>query len=198
MTVPPAWLAELGRQTGARPVEFLEAALVDAGGAPAPIRVWTGVGTRTWNGVAWTGIGDLVEIDPIPSAGDGEPASVRLAFVATDALLQSISTARTHGRTLRVWLGWLTDNGSLIDPVLTAYFLLDEISVEDDRERPLVRVTCVDALADLDRPRLRRLSPESQQSRDPSDRGLEYVANISRMQISVAGGYLRREARRAG
>ena len=199
ITVPPAWLAEASRITGATPVEFIEAAFADASGAPAPVRIWTGIGDRTWNGVLWTGVGNAIELAPIPAASavDGQRAwSVSIPADAT--MIAAIATARTHGRLARLWLGWLDANGNLIDPVLMTTVVIDEIVVEDTSDQAVIRITCVDTIDDLDRPRLRRLSPETQAQIDPTDRGMDYVSAMDRATVDVARGYWRREARRAG
>ena len=35
-----------------------------------PIRAWTGIGTITWDGKTWTGVGDLGRIGPIEESAD--------------------------------------------------------------------------------------------------------------------------------
>lgn len=198
IAAPPEWTSAAGQRAGATVVDLLEADLLNGSGSPAPLRLWTGHGEIVWSGVTWYGAGQLLEVEPVPSAGDGEPASVRIALVATDALIGTIASHRTHGRRLRLWRGWLASDGSLITPVLTATLVIDEIWIEDDQRAPVVRVTAVDVLADLDRPRLRRLSPETQALRDPTDRGLDYVPSMDRAELDIGRGYWRREARRAG
>lgn len=198
ISAPPEWLGQVGQRVGATVADLVEADLLDGSGAAAPLRLWTGLGELSWSGVTWYGAGQLLEVEPVPSAGDGEPATVQLALAATDALIAVVASHRTHGRRLRLWRGWIAADGSLIAPLLTATMAIDEIWVEDDQQRPLIRVTAVDVLVDLDRPRMRRLAPETQALRDAADRGLDYVPAMDRAELDVGRGYWRREARRAG
>lgn len=194
ITLPPDWLT-----TPASPVEFIEAAFEDASGNPAPVRLWTGIGDRNWDGKTWAGVGDLIEAAPLPAAAaaDGR-RSWSIAMPATPAMVAEAASARTQGRLVKLWLGWLKNDGSLVDPVQIATFVADEIVVEDGADSALIRITCVDTVEDLDRPRLRRLSPETQAIVDPTDRGFDYVASMDRATVDVGRGYWRREARRAG
>jgi hypothetical protein len=192
------WIAECQRRAGARPVDLLEALLLDAAGASAPIRRWTGYGDLTWDGKVWSGSGDLIAIAGVPSGVDSEQHATSLAFAADATLMAIAQTHRTQGRLCQLWRGWLADNGSLVAPVMIGSYLIDDISFEMDGQAATMKVALRDRLAELDRPRMLRWTPEQQKLIDDTDRGFDQISQMDHVEIDFGRGYWQRETRNAG
>ena len=91
-------------------------------------RYWSGIGTLTWNGESWTGLGKLGRI-----TGAGETAEIRTVETAYtlmgvtdfDELNVFLATAIRNG-TAQAWLAFLNDDETVIpDPVQIDDSILD-------------------------------------------------------------------------
>lgn len=198
MPASAEWVAECQRRAGARPVDFFEVILLDPAGAEVPIRRWTGLGDLVWGGKTWSGAGDLIRVGGVPSGVGEEPADTNVAFGADAAMIAMAQSHRTQGRVFRVWRGWLAEDGSLIAPVMIGSYLLDDINLRLDGQSREMRVNLRDRLAELDRPRMLRWTPEQQALIDPTDTGLDQISQMDALTIDVARGYWQRESRNAG
>lgn len=112
----------------ARPILL---AFFDFGGGA--VRAWSGVGTLSWNGHDWTGLGTFGEVSAVEETTEvrATGAAFRLSGVPPDLLLKVINTP-IQGRAAKLWLGFMTEDWNLLeDPVLIFDGRMDTIEIID-------------------------------------------------------------------
>lgn len=176
----PAYLTALADQV-VRPVLFFEGEFPSG-----TLRLWSGVGSVTWNAQTWTGAGSLLGIGEMEEASDVAAAgwAVTLSGVPLPLVALAITDAR-QGLPGRVWLGLLDASGAIIaDPSLAAGGRLDVPQINDGADSCTITISYEGRLIDLGRAREYRYTHESQQLIAPGDRGFEYVAGLQDRQIT--------------
>jgi hypothetical protein len=154
------------------------------------LRLWSGVGTLSWNGQSWLGAGELLQVAPIGEVSHVGAVgfSVTLTGESTAILAANIGAAQ-QGLPGKVWLGALDAAGALIaDPVLCFSGRLDVPDTTDSGQLASITVKYESRMVDLDRPRLRRWTHESQQLDQPGDLGFEYVAALQDAKLPWGSG----------
>lgn len=154
------------------------------------IRVWSGIGTMTWDSKSWTGVGYFLGVSPITETGDVQAngISVSLSGIPTALLSANLSSAR-QGLPGKVWIGALDANGAVIaDPFLAFHGRLDVPEIDEQGETTTITVTYESRLIDLERARERRLTHEDQKLDYPDDMGFEFVNALQDKQISWGRG----------
>lgn len=146
-----------------------------SGGA---VRVWTGMGSISWNGYTWLGVGDLGGISPISETSEVRANGISLTLSGVDsARVTDVLSEDYRGRSCKVWLALLDSAGTVLaDPDLRFSGVMDQASIEDNGETCTITMAAESRLVDLQRSRERRLTDEDQQNLFPGDRGLEFVA----------------------
>lgn len=181
-----AFAVENAKRSGAVRVDFLEADF----GQPTPgyFRLWSGVGTKTWNGATWwSGLG-LVMVRPGTEKADGgtDPTTFSLALKdrasGTDFVAAAMG-AKTGGL-VKVWRGWLvpTTGAVVAEPLPRSVARVSSIRVEESPAGEgaagavVVSVGAEMVTANQDRSQRFRITNASQLEFDPEDRSLIYQA----------------------
>lgn len=157
-----------------RPVTMVRLAL-DIG----LIAVHSGVGSFSWNGDTYLGVGNFGSLSEIRESGDVAPNGVTatLSGIPTEYLAIAVGD-HYQGREAIVYKALLDDAHELIaDPALAFRGRIDYAEVQIGTTAAIALVI-QSRLADWNRPRIRRYSHEDQQLRYPGDMGLEYVAKM--------------------
>lgn len=168
-----------------RPVIFFEGQF-----ASGWVRIWSRLGEISWNGQTWAGAGSLLGLGSIDETGEvvAGGTAVSLSGVPLDLVQMAIEEAR-QGLPGRIWLGLLTENGSIIaDPVQAFSGRLDVPEIKDDADSCTITISYESRLIDLTVPRTWRYTHESQQALFPGDPGFEYVTSIQDKEITWGRG----------
>lgn len=141
------------------------------------VRVWSGVGSVTWGGNTYTGLGYLGSVTPIEESTDVRANGVSFQVSGVpSALIATVLGDNYQGREVNLWLGSLNSSGAIIaDPYLLFSGRMDSVEIDEGPETSVVRVAAESRLIDLQRSRERRYTHEDQQIDFPGDRGLEYM-----------------------
>jgi hypothetical protein len=172
--VTAAQLAELAA-TSKTPVLFYQGEF-----ASGDLRLWSGVGDKTWAGYTWTGAGVLLGISPVKEAASivANGIQVTLSGMPSSVIAKVHDEARPN-KLGRVWLGFLDATGAVVaDPVKSFEGRLDVPEVVDGGETCTITVSYESRLIDLRRPRLWRWDHATQQQHYPGDLGFQYVADL--------------------
>jgi hypothetical protein len=158
-----------------RPVIFYEG--VFSGGT---LRLWSGVGSITWNSQSWTGAGQLLGISAINETADIRAEGITLSLSGLPSALISSALAQAQlGLAGSVWLGVMTAAGAIIaDPYMAFKGKLDVPSIEDNGDTCTISISYENQLIDLERARIRRWTHDDQQIDYPGDRGFEYMPTL--------------------
>ncbi len=171
--------AEL-QKAGLKPVIFTEVEV-----SSGTVRVWSGVGTITWDSVSWTGVGKLGSISSITETSETRAEGLVLTLSGVDpTLLGYALTEIRHGKNAKVWLGAMDDAGAILaDPFLSFSGKVDTASVDEGGETSQIQISVESRLIEMHRPRDRRWTHEDQQIDYPGDLGFEYVAGLQELNI---------------
>lgn len=178
-SMSPSFLTAL--QSGEiRPLLFVEANFTSG-----PLYVWSGVGTITWNGRTWTGVGSLGSVSTIEEGSNVEAKGITLSLSGFDAtLLTDVLVEFQVGLPVMVWLGLFDATGALIpDPILSFAGRMDEPTLDVDGTTATILINCENQLVSMNVPVDRRYTNEDQRLDYPGDRALEFVNSIQDVTI---------------
>ena len=163
-----------------RPAVFFEGVY-----STGTLRLWSGIGSITWNGYSWTGAGQMLGIAPVGEVSEIRAVGFAVSLTGDASALLSINLgAARQGLAGRVWLGLFDSAGALIaDPFKTFEGRLDVPEILDEGERCTISVRYESRLIDLDRARERRYTHEDQQIDYAGDLGFAFVPSLQDMQI---------------
>lgn len=149
------------------------------------VRLWSGIGSLSWDGKTWTGTGNLLGISGIDETAEVRASgmTVSLSGVPSDLLSAALGDARS-GRIGRVYLAFFSGGSIVADPILQFEGRLDVPAIEDGPETATISISYESELIDLERARERRYTPEDQQIDFPGDLGFDYVASLQDAQIT--------------
>ena len=171
-----------------RPIIFYEGEFPLAG-SPSGVqylRLFTGLGTISWDGHTWTGGGHMISISPIEESADIKAVgfTVMISGLPSENIERAVSSVQ-QGLAGKLWLGLLDAAGSLIaDPYLLRRGKFDVSVIESDGQTCSIAAQYEDRLVDLEKPRGRRYTPEDQRLDYPNDLGFAYVTSMQDISIN--------------
>jgi hypothetical protein len=152
-----------------------------------PLRLWTGLGTRTINlsGVNsdFLGTGQLLGISGFDEVNDLAAKSLTLTLSGIDISVISLALKEPYQRRkARVYLG--EKNTSEVVQVFSG--IMDKMQIIDEGETSTISLTIESALIELERARNWRYTDESHKTRYSNDSFFSYVQSIQ--DVSVPWG----------
>lgn len=151
-----------------------------------PVRAWSGVGTLSWDGATWTGVGTFGEIAAIEETLDvrATGGEFRLSGVPSELLLE-VSQTPLQGRPVKLWLGFMAEDWQSLaaEPVLLFQGRMDTLDLTDGANTAVIVLRAENRLRDLERPRLRRYTTEDQVTEFPGDLGFAFVPELQEAEI---------------
>lgn len=158
-----------------RPVVFYEGEF-----ASGTLRLWSGLGTKSWNGQSWLGAGNLLGVSEISETADIRAVAFTVSLSGDVSALISLALAEARlGKPGKVWFGTLDAAGAVTtDPYLAFSGRLDVPTIDDAGAACTIAIRYESRLADLQRPRERRWTHEDQQIDYPGDMFFEYQESL--------------------
>lgn len=163
-----------------RPITLVQCAF-DTGN----LNLWSGIGDLTVSGVDYVGAGSLLSIGEIAETSElsANGITVTLSGV-TSPLLSKARDEDYQGRELKVLLGAMDAvNGVISNPVVVFSGFMDTMVINDGGETSTIQVTVENRLIEFERTRVRRYTAEDQKIDFPTDKGLEFVAEMEEKEI---------------
>jgi hypothetical protein len=165
-----------------------------------PLRLWTGVGTLVFEGVSYTGTGNLLDVSSIEETTEiaVRGATITLSGMPSEVISLALQSPY-QGRVCKIYFGMfsrgylqkedggyilLEDGGKiqleLQETGLTQIFsgYMDEMNIDEGPDYGTVELKVENKLIDLERARTRRYTSEYQKSVYPGDLGLEFVESL--------------------
>lgn len=162
-----------------RPALFFEG-VYDSGGSDAYLRLWTGVGSISWNGHTWVGGGEQLGISQLEETRDVKAVGFTVTLSGMPSSLVAIALASVRqGRAGTLWLGCFDASNALIaDPYQLQKGRFDIVVIEDAGETCTIAAQYESRLVDLERPRERFYTSEDQYLDFAADLGFAFVPDI--------------------
>ena len=139
--------------------------------------LWSGLGTMTWSGMTFQGVGSLGTVSEISEDSNVEAknVTVSLSGIPSALVMEVAYEVRLLG-TCNIWLACYNADGSLIDtPVLSYQGKMDAPEMMDDGQHCTVSLSLENVLVDLNRPVYRRYTADDQQ--------LDLAATLTRLSL---------------
>ncbi len=143
------------------------------------VNVWTGNYPITWNGLTFSGVGDLGSISAISEGSTVEAQNVTISLSGIPSYLMSelLTEVRVLG-TVNVWLALFDASGKLIPTPFNSYLgKMDQPEINDGGETCTCSITVENVLVDLNRPCYRRYTNDDQQ--------LDLSATLTRLGLAA-------------
>lgn len=171
------------------------------------LRIWSGVGTLSWNGKDFIGGGNLVAISDIEENQGLEARGIVATLGGVPSNLVGTALAENaRGRPFRLYLAVvdsrgkvlvedgdnvLTEDGGLVlvenelldNPYRIFSGLMDTMDIVDTGELSTISVTVESIMIVGQRNKVSRYTNEEQKKRFPSDRGLEFINQLQDKEI---------------
>lgn len=167
------------------------------------LKFWTGLGDLTVDGHTYVGSGSMIQISELNETADisAQGATITLSGIPSNVLSLALSEPY-QGRLCKIFFGVLDVNGSrllqedgelvlnengrpielsasaedVIAEVFTGY--IDMMNIDEGAETSTISVEVESRLIDLQKPRARRFTHESQRSRFPNDKSFEFIEDL--------------------
>lgn len=155
-----------------------------------PWRACTGTRTYPALGEDWLGIGEIGGIGDLAEASDVAARPITLSLSGVDPFIVEPVLSRTNykGRVVRVYRGFLDDDGDLVDDPFAVWTgRMDVGTVTLDSGVAIAQMQCEPLAARLLRPNISRYSDQDHQLRWPGDRFFEYLPQMAQKDV-VWGG----------
>lgn len=156
--------------------------------AAETVYVHNGIGTYTWGGFDWLGVGSLGAVSTLEEGSEVSPYSITLTLSALDATLSGQALNEDYFmRPVTVYVGVLSADDELLnDPLPMWAGFMDVMSITAGQEGSSgdqIVVTCESELAAFDRSANLRYTNQTQQRLYPSDRFFEFMPRIENLKI---------------
>lgn len=156
--------------------------------AAQTVYVHNGIGTYTWGGFDWLGVGSLGSVSTLEEGSEVSPYSITLTLSALDATLSGQALNEDYFmRPVTVYVGVLSADDELLnDPLPMWAGFMDVMSITAGQEGSSgdqIVVTCESELAAFDRSANLRYTNQTQQRLYPSDTFFEFMPKIENLKI---------------
>lgn len=149
------------------------------------LNLWSGIGDLTVDSVTYVGAGTLLSISGISESAELSASGVTVTLSGvTEPLISKARDEDYQGRELKILLGAMDSTNSVIDdPVIIFSGFMDVMTIQDAGETATIAVQVENRLIEFQRNRVRRYTAEDQKLDYPTDKGLEFVAEIAEKEI---------------
>jgi hypothetical protein len=149
------------------------------------VRVHSGIGTITWGGYDWLGVGTFGNVSAIEDTAELQRQTVSYTLNGIPSTMMSIVLGENYqGRSAKTYLGFFNRSTYVLadTPELMSLGKMD-VSTVDEGGTLSVTVTAESRIAAWNRPVIRRYTHAEQKSRFAGDKGLEFIDQASRKEL---------------
>jgi hypothetical protein len=144
-----------------------------------PLRLWTGVGTLTYDEQDYVGTGTLLAISSIEETSEiaVRGATLTLSGVPSEVISLAL-TSPYQGRVCNIYFG--AKDKTLNTVSLTSVFsgYMDQMNISEGQDTSTIELQVENKLIDLERARVARFTSSYQKSVYPQDLGLDFVESL--------------------
>lgn len=162
-----------------------------------PIFVHTGIGTITFDGNDYLGVGGFGGAEAVEESELLAPSPIRLVLSGVDSTyITEAMTAGNHGDAIKLYVGYVNKDMSLVaDPWALAGGFFDYATVEVGEAENRIVVTMQHELAILNEADGGRFTDEDQQRRFAGDTGFSFVSDAIETNLIWGGVQVNRFGR---
>jgi hypothetical protein len=169
-----------------RPAYLVSMTFAPSGSPPSTtVNLWTGLGTLTWNGMTFNGVGNMGSVATVEEGSTVQARGTTLTLSGIDpTLLGDALTEVRQGLPVTIWFALFDSTPAIIaNPVVAFQGRMDQPTITCDGATATIQINCESRLMDLNVPAQRRYTNEDQWRDFPGDRGFEYVNSVQEVTI---------------
>src|SRR5256885_5594916 len=149
------------------------------------VYAWSGIGSLSWNGQTWLGVGSYGGISSIPESSDRTAVGVKLTLSGIPAsLITSALGEVRQGNPVIIYQAFLTSGGAVVANPNNAWSgRMDVCEITEAGEIAVISITAESRLLDLNRSRERRYEKQDQLIDFPGDLGFDFVPSLQELSV---------------
>lgn len=146
-----------------------------------PLYIWSGYGDLTIGAKTYLGVGNLLNISSIEETSDLEAKGATISLSGIPSNYIALALAEPfQGRACRIYFGVVSNPSQYVE-IFSGE--IDQMPIEEGADSATISITVENIMVRFERPVTLRLTKEDQQSRYPTDKGLNYVADLQDKEI---------------
>ena len=148
-------------------------------------RAWGGYGSIEIDGDEYLGVGTLGSIGSIAESTQNQATGLQLQLSGVPfELIASALNEQYQGNACNVYFGVLTDDHIVVaSPYKIFSGRIDTMQVQEQSESATISVSVESRMIDLEKPRVRRYTPQDQAIDFTGDKGFDYVTSLQEVEI---------------
>jgi hypothetical protein len=152
------------------------------------VRIWSGISDLNWSGQVWDGFGVLMAISDISEDNEvsAKGIAITLSGIPSEIISLALQDCR-QGSAGSVYLGFMSQNQIVSNPVLVFQGRLDVVEINEDDETSSISLSYESRLIDLHRSKVSRFTDEDQKREFPGDLGCAFVVSLQDKNIRWGG-----------
>lgn len=169
---------------------YFKPALYVAAEFDTTLRLWTGLGTSSFNGVNYTGAGDLLKISSVSENSDLGTSGLSITLSGCNStIVTAIRDQEFQGNTVTVYLNVVNEpsDGGGINAVAasTVFFkgYMDNAIYTQNGDSVTIQLDVINQFARLSRSNVRLYTAEDQRNVRSNDLGLNYIESIAEQKL---------------
>lgn len=150
-----------------------------------PVYAWSGIGTITFGGHEWDGVGSYGGYGSLTEASDGTASQMTFLLSGIDQTFYTYLVEQPYRNALcQLWVGALDEGFTAIvaGPLVLYQGRLTAVDLVDGAEVS-IQITVERSSRDQTRQRVRRYSDYEQQRRYPADKFFEYCQQMQTVTV---------------
>ena len=146
------------------------------------------IGTFTWGGNNWLGVGDFGSVSSIDEGADITPYNITLTLSGIDSTIADIGAAGTEDYYLRdvdIYLGLLDEDEALIEdpnPIWAGFMDVMTLTA-GSQGNDVIQLTCESEMAQINRSRNLKYTHAEQQRVNSNDLFFEFLHEITGVKV---------------
>lgn len=143
-----------------------------------PLRFWTGFGDIVFNSVAWSGLGELLQINAIEENSTMAARGLRMKLDGLDSnLLDYVLTSDFQGNDVQLYLGVMDEDSAIIgQPISVFQGYLDSANISESATGSMIDLTAENRMYDFQRVNNARYTVQDQKERSGvTDKCFEFL-----------------------
>jgi hypothetical protein len=148
------------------------------------LRLWTGLGSKTFQSNTYTGTGSLLRLEQWEESTSLRLSALTVSLSGLDSTIlgYALSESRYQGRSANLWINAMDEAGAsstVINSTQIIEGLMDQLKWTDNGADGVnMSLSIENRWNDLFRPRLLLYNDQDQKTLFPRDDGFEYVASL--------------------
>lgn len=149
-------------------------------------RAWSGYGAIDIGGNEYLGVGTLGSIGSIAESTQNQATGLQIQLSGVPfELIASALNEKYQGNSCNIYFGVLNEeHGVIASPYKIFSGRIDTMQVQEQQESATISLSVESRMIDLEKPRVRRYTPQDQSLNFTGDKGFDFVTTLQEAEIA--------------